>query len=152
MIRFANGLRVKIKGDEYKRIHALISRVTPLAIWEEMAAGQDTAQIRRELPEEFWGDFDQIVEGLRVAQAKLIARVSDLATSVADLSDKEVGLRLATLDADLRSFIFPFRNSGGDLLVGRSRQLLFRAIRPTANVLAGYRPSYAITRVMDETG
>lgn len=152
VIRFANGHRVKVKGDEYKRIHALISRVTPLAMWEVMAAGDDLEAIRRELPEEFWGDFDRIVDLLEAAKTKLIGGVADLAASIADLSDKEVGLRLGTLDPALRGFVFPFRNGGGDLLSGRTRQMLFRAIRPTANVLAGYRPSFAMNRIVDEAG
>jgi RNA ligase len=36
-----DGLRLKVEEDEYKRIHEPISRVTPLAIWEAMAAGND---------------------------------------------------------------------------------------------------------------
>ena len=152
VLRFANGLRVKAKGDEYKRIHALISRVTPLAMWDAMAAGDDMETIRRELPEEFWGDFDAIVGLLEGARTGLIARVAALAAELAGLSDKEVGLRLGSLDPELRGFVFPYRNSGGDLMAGRHRQALFRAIRPTANVLAGYRPSYAMNRVMDEAG
>jgi RNA ligase len=33
---------------------------------------------------------------------------------------------------------------------GRSREVVFRAIRPTGNVLPGYVPSYALGRVLDE--
>ncbi len=33
---------------------------------------------------------------------------------------------------------------------GRARQVVFRSIRPTANDLPGYEPSYAINRVLDE--
>lgn len=52
----------------------------------------------------------------------------------------------------LRPCIFAWRKQGGDLLQGRSRAVVFRAIRPTENVLAGYVPSYAIDRVMDKAG
>ena len=41
VVRFSNGLRLKLKGAEYRRIHALISRCTPLAMWEALAAGDD---------------------------------------------------------------------------------------------------------------
>jgi hypothetical protein len=34
----------------------------------------------------------------------------------------------------------------------RTRQTLFRAVRPTGNVLPGYVPSFAMNRVMDEAG
>jgi RNA ligase len=33
---------------------------------------------------------------------------------------------------------------------GRSREVVFRAIRPTGNVLPGYVPSFALGRVLDE--
>ncbi|MFC7663672.1 T4 RnlA family RNA ligase [Methylorubrum suomiense] len=55
VIRFSDGLRLKLKGAEYRRIHALISRCTPLAMWEAMSAGDDVDALRRDLPEEFWG-------------------------------------------------------------------------------------------------
>jgi len=50
VVRYRNGTRLKIKGAEYRRIHALISRVTPLAIWEAMAAGDDLDSFRRDTP------------------------------------------------------------------------------------------------------
>jgi RNA ligase len=54
VVRFDDGGRLKIKGAEYRRIHALISRITPLAMWEIMQAGDDLAKVRRDIPEEFW--------------------------------------------------------------------------------------------------
>src|SRR5689334_15913679 len=60
VVRFDDGLRLKIKGAEYRRIRALVSRITPLAMWEIMQAGDDLAKVRRDIPEEFWADFDAI--------------------------------------------------------------------------------------------
>ena len=45
VVRFDDGQRLKIKGAEYRRIHALVSRITPLAMWEIMQAGDDLAKI-----------------------------------------------------------------------------------------------------------
>ncbi len=150
VLRFTDGLRLKVKGEEYRRIHALISRCAPLTMWEAMQAGDDLNLIRRDLPEEFWGDFDAITTALSVNLNSLIERVRNEAETVAALSDKEVGLRLNQFPSDLRPFIFPYRKNAGVLCVGRTRQSVFRAIRPTANHLPGYVPSYAINRVMEE--
>ena len=117
-----------------------------------VAAGMDMASIRRELPEEFWADFDSIIAILDSQIRSIVDRVAATARAVQDLPDKEVGLRLATFDDAVRSFIFMFRKSGGDLLSGRNREKVFRAIRPTNNELAGYVPSYAMNRVNDESG
>lgn len=150
VLRFSDGLRLKVKGDEYCRIHRMVSRLTPLAMWEAMQAGDDLEAVRRQLPEEFWADFDKITAILQRQIAELIADVKAEANAVAHLSDKEVGLRLDTFPERVRRFIFPYRKSGGDLLSGRTRDLMYRTIRPDANRLEGYAPSSAMNRVMDE--
>ena len=148
VVRFSNGLRLKLKGAEYRRIHALISRCTPLAMWEAMAAGDDMDAIRRDLPEEFWTDFDDIVRVLGAKRDDIERRVIELAASVSTLSDKELGLTIKTLPQDAAPFLFGYRKAGG--IVGRQRDNLMRSIRPTGNVLDGYTPSFAMGRVMEE--
>jgi RNA ligase len=150
VLRFSNGLRLKVKGDEYCRIHRMVSRLTPLAMWEAMQAGDDLEAVRKQLPEEFWADFDRIIALLKQHAESLIAAVKAEADKVADLSDKEVGLRLESFPVELRRFIFPYRKAGGDLMSGRTRDLVFRTIRPDGNRLDGYAPSSAMSRVMDE--
>ena len=150
VIRFDNGLRLKLKGDEYRRIHALITGCTPLALWEALASGCDMAAIRRDLPEEFWGDFDAISGLIAARMNEVVAKVGAVASEFAGRPDKDVGLSLNSLDADVRPFIFHWRKSGGKL-EGRARDALFRHIRPTGNQLVGYTPSYALRRVAEES-
>jgi RNA ligase len=64
IVRFADGLRVKIKGEEYLRIHRLISQVTPLAFWDVMVEGKVRADFLKELPEEYRTEADKIVKVL----------------------------------------------------------------------------------------
>lgn len=148
VIRFADGGRLKIKGTEYRRIHALISRCTPLALWEAKAAGDDMEAIRRDLPEEFWSDFDDIVRLLKERADTIETKVVAAASEFADVPDKELGLRLGSLDEQVRPFIFHFRKVG--TIQGRQREALMRMIRPTGNVLPGYTPSYAMNRVIED--
>jgi len=150
VIRFQNGLRLKIKGEEYLRIHRMVSRLTPLSVWESMMAGDDLEAIRRELPEEFWGDFDTIRQILGAHIQGVVSRTAKVAETFSGASDKEVGLSLATIPEDVRSFVFPYRKQNGELLFGRSRTALFRHIRPTGNRLDGYTPSCLLNRVFDE--
>lgn len=150
VLRFWDGLRLKIKGEEYRRIHALISDCTPLGMWRAMEAGDDLSLIRDQLPDEFLPDYDAITGTLNAQTQAIVEAVAREAQTVAGLSDKEVGLRLNQWPDPIRTFIFPYRKNAGDLLLGRTRQALFRAIRPTGNVLAGYTPSYAMNRVIFE--
>lgn len=152
VVRFWNGLRLKIKGEEYRRVHALISGCTPLGLWRAMEASDDLDALRRRLPEEFWPDFDAITTRLGNSISVIIETVAREAAAVADLTDKEVGLRLASYPEMVRRFLFPYRKAGGDLFSGRSREALFREIRPTGNRLDGYEPSYAINRVQEDVG
>ena len=151
VIRFANGLRLKVKGDEYCRVHRLVSGLSPLSMWEALQAGDDLDAVRRQLPEEFWADFDAIVAILRRQVADFVAGVAADAAAVAHLSDKDLGLILPTLPERARRFVFPYRKSGGDLLSGPARVAVFRAIRPDNNRLDGYAPSSAAERFREES-
>lgn len=50
--RFSNGLRVKLKYDEYKRLHKLITGLSVKAIWEGLADGINTPPA--DVPDEFF--------------------------------------------------------------------------------------------------
>jgi RNA ligase len=153
VVRFHSGYRVKIKGAEYLRIHRLINRVTPIALWEALAAGDDLNVVRRDIPEEFWADFDAIRELLQTQAATAIAAVNDAVVQLRDLDDKALGLRLPTLVAPVNTFIFlARRDPAGWMHQARTRHALFRTLRPTNNVLAGYVPSEQLARVHSETG
>lgn len=149
VLHFSNSERQKLKGDEYCRIHAMISNCTPLNIWESMSVGADMEAYRKDLPEEFLSDFDGIRSCLQLKLDTIINRVQAEAEKVAHLSDKELGLTLKQYPEDVRSFLFSWRKSQGNF-DPKTRMALFRVLRPTGNVLPGYTPSYAMERARDE--
>jgi len=152
VLRFQSGLRLKIKGAEYRRVHSLISRVTPLAIWEALAARDNMNLLRQQLPEEFWTDFDTIHAILFSNMMELLTIVQTWGFSVQHLSDKELGLALPTIPPPVCQFMFPFRKCGsimGMLANDKTRKGLFRHIRPTGNILDGWVPSYAFKQVQE---
>jgi RNA ligase len=154
VLRFADGLRLKLKGDEYCRIHRLVSDLTPLAIWNAMLAEDDLSAVRKDLPEEFWGDFDQIHGLLTKSACDLMNKIAGVASKTLGMTDKEVGLALNSYPEDVRSFIFPWRKakalSAKSMLDGRTRRHFFDQFRPDANNLEGYRPSTSINQVFEE--
>ncbi len=149
VLRYEDGTRVKIKGDEYCRIHRLVSNITPLAIWEMMWKGDNLEFIRKELPEEFLIDFDNIVKILAGQFGNILLKCLLEMRRYFDLTDKELGLILNTLDPDVRKLIFPLRKNNGEL-TPKSNETLFRMIRPTANRLEGYIPSSVMNRIQDD--
>jgi RNA ligase len=140
---------LKVKGSEYQRIHSLISRCTPLAMWEAMSAGDDLEAIRRDMPEEFWGDFDAIRSMLAARIDGIKAKVAATSERLGAATDKEVGLQLKSLDPEVQPLIFPWRKAGGKA-DDRANAVLLRMIRPTGNALPGYVPSYAMNRIAEE--
>lgn len=150
VVRFAGGLRVKVKGAEYLRIHRLVSRVTPLAVWDVLANGGDLDVIRRDLPEEFWPDFDAIRRTLTTQADRIQAAVDAEVARAAEWSDKDLGLALPTFDESVRGLLFPARKAGaGWASTPKARAALWRPLRPTGNVLAGYVPSDQIVRAQE---
>lgn len=60
VIRFNNGLRVKIKGEDYLKRHKLISNITPLNVWRILSEGKSLKDYISNLPKE----YEKIVLGI----------------------------------------------------------------------------------------
>ncbi len=148
VIRFQDGSRLKIKGAEYCRIHKIVTGITPLAMWRLMRDSEISLdEIRKQIPEEFWGDFDNIRNLLKKQLSDIIAEVEVAKEEFKELSDKEIGLKISTLSPLVRKFIFAARKN--NLLEDKSRNALYEKIRPTYNHLEGYSASTSITRVLE---
>lgn len=54
VIRFKNGFRMKIKGEEYKRLHRILTNVSNRDIWEYLKDGKPFDEILDKVPDEFY--------------------------------------------------------------------------------------------------
>ena len=54
VVRFASGQRVKIKFEEYKRLHKLLTGVSAKHIWEALRSGDDLGQFVDRVPDEYF--------------------------------------------------------------------------------------------------
>ncbi|MCU0449358.1 MAG: hypothetical protein MUC97_05855 [Bernardetiaceae bacterium] len=54
VIKFATGGRVKVKFDEYVRLHRLLTHVSSRDIWEYLATGQPLEPLLERVPDEFY--------------------------------------------------------------------------------------------------
>jgi RNA ligase len=158
VVRFRGGLRIKLKGEQYCRIHKLISRCTPLALWDAMMNCEDLDQIRSELPEEMTRDFDHIRRALEQRLASLEADVRAAVERTAHLDDKATGLLLQSPESGLtdaqRKFLFMARKARFFEHLnepGEARRKAFLFLRPDRNELPGYEPSNAMTRFQVES-
>ena len=54
VLKFDNGLRVKIKSEEYKRLHRLITGISNKSIWDLLRNDQNIDELLDRVPDEFF--------------------------------------------------------------------------------------------------
>lgn len=59
VVRFSNGDRMKIKGEEYLRLHKIMTNVSTTSIWEVLSSGGSMEELLKDVPDEF---YDKIKE------------------------------------------------------------------------------------------
>lgn len=138
VVRFADGLRVKIKGEEYLRIHRLISQVTPLAFWDSMVDGKVRKDFLKELPEEYRTEADKIVNILEEKYMNLkhdiINEFVEAYPAVYEPGNRDKSIR-KTLGLKLKEY----KHGGAFFAVLDQKSLdsyILKNIRPTGNILS----------------
>lgn len=139
VVRFANGLRVKIKGEEYLKMHRLLNGISPLSTWRVMKDGKVPQAYLTEIPDIIKDEVDAMVLTLENSYKEVIeeikAQINQLPGRLDNEEDnayfKRIGLWLKS-NADLLEFpsaIFPvLRNQSLDKIV-------MDIIRPNSNKL-----------------
>jgi RNA ligase len=67
VVKFASGLRYKIKFEEYLRLHRLVTQVSTISIWEYMKENQSFDEILDRVPDEFYDWVKKTVDELNTA-------------------------------------------------------------------------------------
>jgi RNA ligase len=152
-------VRVKIKGEEYIRLHRAICHVTPLAIWELLVCGDNVLMVRSELPEELHKDFDTIRSILLKSYNRVLNCIERLYQETKHMTDKELGLFLQTKPKfdgyayNVYRYIFSYRKGTFYKDLEKTNSLTKRSIynlfRPDFNKLEGYIPSSVMNRFAD---
>jgi RNA ligase len=66
VIKFSNGDRMKIKGEEYLRLHRIMTGVSTTSIWEVMANGGNMEEVLKDVPDEFYDKIKEVVGEIAV--------------------------------------------------------------------------------------
>jgi RNA ligase len=77
VIRFASGMRAKVKLTSYLKLHKLFTGTNERTIWEVLASGQDPAVLFDTVPDEFADWARSIADGLRDQHAQILAEASE---------------------------------------------------------------------------
>jgi RNA ligase len=65
VLRFSNGFRIKVKFEEYCRLHKIITNVSNLDIWEKLKSDLPLDEILDKVPDEFYGWVKKTENDLR---------------------------------------------------------------------------------------
>jgi RNA ligase len=141
VVRFNNRLRVKIKGDEYMKIHRLLNNLTPLFLWENMEQGLVPEKLKVEVPEEYKFYMEEMTTKL---EQKYKNKIDTLLIEMdrmhqvgiwGDMKDKafmkQVGLYIQEFKPTIGGLFFPKLLGKNDVV---DKQIM-KMIRPTNNIL-----------------
>jgi len=71
VVRFRNGMRIKVKMAEYVRLHRLLTMVSTKTIWEMLRAGESLQDVLDRVPDEFYEWVKRVERDLREQFAKV---------------------------------------------------------------------------------
>lgn len=78
VIRFKNGLRMKIKGDEYVRLHRILTNFSTTDIWDLLRTGGDLNEFLERVPDEFDKWVKTTISDLKYAKFQIGERAGKL--------------------------------------------------------------------------
>ena len=64
VFRFSNGDRMKIKGEEYLRLHKIMTNLSTTGVWEVLSSGGKMEDYLKDVPDEFYKKVKQYVSTL----------------------------------------------------------------------------------------
>ena len=112
VIRFMNGFRMKIKGEEYKRLHKILTGISSRDIWGLLKDNKSFDEIIKDVPDEFYGWVDKTAEDL-IKQYENIEKKSltDFATIVksCNIEDRK-SFALEAIKCENSSILFSMLN------------------------------------------
>jgi RNA ligase len=71
VIRFSNGDRMKVKGDEYLRLHKIMTNISTTSVWEILSTGDDMGKILENVPDEFYKKIKEYERELKYAHYQI---------------------------------------------------------------------------------
>lgn len=156
VVRFASGTRIKIKGSKYCEVHKLMSKVTPLGVWEIMVSGSDINESIKNLPEEFQAEFHDIKNAILDKQLSIINTLMEYSLEM-DAEDfysrKEVAIWIMkNVNPIYRGYMFMILDAHNKNweYIARINDKILKDLRPNGNVLEGYVPRGVANRFAEQ--
>jgi len=145
VLRYASGLRLKLKTSEYLRLHKLVTGVTNKRLWEVLAAGDSLAPFLERVPDEFLEWVTVVRDDFLAQHETLVAAADSVYLACCRFATQAVGLHDMSIEGSVnaaRAYRAAFAQAANQhpriaallftlLDKGSINQLVWRMIKPT---------------------
>jgi len=112
VIRFKNGMRVKIKGEEYVRLHKILTNISNMDIWLSLKNGEDLSLVLDAIPDEMDNNVRNFVDFLRINYNVVYDTAMDFYENLLNENEinskKDFALLVKDLDPKNKALLFAF--------------------------------------------
>jgi len=127
VVRYSNNFRVKMKGQEYVRLHRLITGFSNKSIWELLANNQKFDEFLERVPDEFYKWVNQIKTDLGDKFSGLSSKVNDVFELVKIFETrKEQAIYIISNHKGISSAVFPLLDGNQE----ESNKRIWKMIKP----------------------
>jgi len=67
VVLFSNGDRMKVKGEEYIRLHKIMTNISTTGVWEMLSLGGNINEYLKDVPDEFYRKVKEYADNLKYA-------------------------------------------------------------------------------------
>lgn len=134
IIRFTNGLRVKIKSEDYFRRSRLLANLTPLGVWDTMVEGKVPEVMWRVIDEDYHDKLNELTEILERKYRNLFFEIRGQIICVGHQPDRAAFAKaIKTRKMNHHTAMFAIRDGYNR----RVEEYIMKQIRPHKNILLG---------------
>jgi RNA ligase len=97
VVRFSNGDRMKIKGEEYLRLHKVMTNLSTTAVWEVLSNGGNMDDLLKDVPDEFYSKINDYEKSLIAQFNKLEEEYQNHFDSIRRLGNRKLFAQTAIM-------------------------------------------------------
>lgn len=107
VIKFKSGKRIKIKFEDYVRLHGIVTEFSNKKVWEMLRNGNDINELIEIVPDEFFQKVKEVKDDLQKQFNNIKNKATKISEEVKSFKDrKEIALHLSKNHKDVMSIVF----------------------------------------------
>ena len=129
VVKFSNSSKLKIKFEDYVRLHRIVTNTSSYTVWECLMSGGDFNKFLEAVPDEFYKYIKNLKEELENKYKMLELKAKEFVEVNRELDKKEFALKNLAENKDISGLIFSMHN-GKDYSKGLWKMLKPEYSRP----------------------